>query len=379
MNTIIAATNLISALFIFVIAVGLYQVPREVLKPTRHFRYCMWLTFVGLLAEMLTCIWDGRSDMALPLTFFHYLASIIVDLMVVCYAFYLYDLISESSRDFTKRFSYFLASISTIDIIFLTIGTITGKLFTIVDGFYAAEPWHSFYGVASGICLLCIVVLYAFKYRDFRIKSKLFVVLIVTVPTLGTLILHLDHNVRYGYVVAALSMNVVFVIIQTRIIAEASADARMFSRISVKDYLTGLRNRRGYQEFIDSLKPEDTVGLAFADINSLKAVNDNQGHAAGDELIKKVARIVTVAVPTGVVCRMSGDEFVCVMVNPTQKQFDDSMSALKTILLKNDRIASLGYHMGKVSDLAAVMKTAEEMMYKDKENYYNETGKERRY
>lgn len=42
MNSIIVFTNLISALFILIIIVGLYQVPKEAIRLTRHFRYCMW-------------------------------------------------------------------------------------------------------------------------------------------------------------------------------------------------------------------------------------------------------------------------------------------------------------------------------------------------
>ena len=113
-----------------------------------------------------------------------------------------------------------------------------------------------------------MIILYIFRFKYFRIQSRLFVILIALVPTLATLIIKLDPDVKYGYVGTALSLAVVYEVIQTRIIAEEVASAMMFNNISITDHLTGLRNRRGYQEIIDDLSKEDNLGIAFIDINS---------------------------------------------------------------------------------------------------------------
>ena len=65
MNTILIATDFVAALFIIVIIIGLYEVPKEVLKPTRLFRICMWFVFVGLVTEILICVFDGNENLSL--------------------------------------------------------------------------------------------------------------------------------------------------------------------------------------------------------------------------------------------------------------------------------------------------------------------------
>jgi diguanylate cyclase (GGDEF)-like protein len=85
------------------------------------------------------------------------------------------------------------------------------------------------------------------------------------------------------------------------------------------DSLTGaLRRERGLvdlQREIDRARRSDgRLALAFVDVDGLKAINDGQGHAAGDQLLRDVA----VALRTGLrsydlVVRYGGDEFLCVL------------------------------------------------------------------
>ena len=379
MDSVLVAVNLISALYMIVISIGLLQVPKEALGSTKRFRYCLWITIVGLILETLTYKLSGRADLSFILLILNYLCLVLIDLIVIIYAFYLHDLISESKKNFKKLFSYVITTISVIDIIFISFGVFTGKLFTVKDGIYIKGPLEFFIGLSPGFCLLLMIILYIFRFKYFRIQSRLFVILIALVPTLATLIIKLDPDVKYGYVGTALSLAVVYEVIQTRIIAEEVANAMMFNNISITDHLTGLRNRRGYQEIINGLSKEDNLGIAFIDINSLKAVNDDQGHEAGDALIVKVSNIITKTVPFGCVCRMSGDEFVCIVERSDKETFEKSMADLRSIFDDNDRVAALGYDFGIGSDYLEILKSAEKMMYADKEDYYKQTGKDRRH
>ena len=229
------------------------------------------------------------------------------------------------------------------------------------------------------LCFFAMCILYVFKYKAFRIRSKFFVVLIVAVPLAATVIGFIVPNSGYGYLGAAVSMNVVYVILESKLIAEAVANANMYNEISEKDLLTGLKNRRGYQKVIDAIAEDTSVGIVFADANSLKEVNDTLGHEAGDELIKRVADILKEAVPNGDVCRISGDEFVCIVKNVDSKDFEEKMKNLEDVLRKNDRIAAFGYDTGEGKNIYGIIKAAEKNMYSDKHNYYMETGKDRRH
>ena len=378
MNATLIATDLVAALFIIVIIIGLYEVPKEVLKPTRLFRICMWLVFVGLGIEILIYVFDGKENLSLLNLLLNFAGYSMIDLLTITYSYYIYYLVEESVRHITKKMAYGVTILCSIDILFYIAGVITGKLFTISNGYFTPGPWHAYRGALSSVGFLFMCVFYIFKYRSFRIRSKFFVVLIVAVPLIATIMLHVDSKEGFGYLGAAISMNVVYAVLESKIIAEAVANAKMYSEISENDMLTGLKNRRAYQMIIDSCTDEKLVGVAFADVNSLKAVNDNQGHEAGDKLIKHVANLLKDAVPEGTVCRISGDEFVCIVKDADIDAFTKMMKKLGDILKENNRVASFGYDIGEGKDIYDIIRAAEQMMYSDKERYYKETGKDRR-
>jgi diguanylate cyclase (GGDEF)-like protein len=79
------------------------------------------------------------------------------------------------------------------------------------------------------------------------------------------------------------------------------------------DELTGLLNRRGLEERFDELG-DDASTVLFVDLDGFKMVNDRGGHAAGDDALKIVARILRHAVrEDDLVARVGGDEFVAVL------------------------------------------------------------------
>lgn len=75
------------------------------------------------------------------------------------------------------------------------------------------------------------------------------------------------------------------------------------------DELTGLANRRRFLAEFESFK-EGVGSLLILDLDGFKPVNDSLGHAAGDELLKQVARRLERVIPRGsLLARLGGDEF----------------------------------------------------------------------
>ncbi len=81
------------------------------------------------------------------------------------------------------------------------------------------------------------------------------------------------------------------------------------------DVLTGLNNRRAYENCLVGISPESDVCAVFCDVNSLKTVNDTMGHEEGDKLIKKMADILREVFSEKEIFRISGDEFVVILQN----------------------------------------------------------------
>jgi diguanylate cyclase (GGDEF)-like protein len=80
-----------------------------------------------------------------------------------------------------------------------------------------------------------------------------------------------------------------------------------------RDVLTGLRNRLAWEEAIAHNSARQVpVGVVLADVDGLKATNDELGHDAGDRLLAAIARVIAEATPSeggAMAARLGGDEF----------------------------------------------------------------------
>jgi diguanylate cyclase (GGDEF)-like protein len=109
--------------------------------------------------------------------------------------------------------------------------------------------------------------------------------------------------------------------LRTRRMAIALAKSEREASIAARtDGLTGLMNRTGFTELIDSGKyvrfaEDGELAVIYIDINGFKAVNDSIGHHGGDDLVVALARRLESVLPADAVfARIGGDEFAAVLV-----------------------------------------------------------------
>ena len=98
----------------------------------------------------------------------------------------------------------------------------------------------------------------------------------------------------------------------------------LLRRMTVTDGLTGVANRRCFDETMDTEwrrceRAGLSIALILADIDHFKAFNDHYGHQAGDTCLKAVAGVLGGCVrhPPDLVARYGGEEFVCVLPHET--------------------------------------------------------------
>ncbi|MBS3019080.1 hypothetical protein DJFAAGMI_01819 [Comamonas sp. PE63] len=117
---------------------------------------------------------------------------------------------------------------------------------------------------------------------------------------------------------------------------------------ATKDTLTGLNNRWQFgQELQEQLKLAQAGGEALAllqlDLDNFKAINDGYGHAAGDQLLREVARRLKSQLRSeGTLARLGGDEFMVLLVgeNATRARFwSEQILAALSIPFKHDGLA----------------------------------------
>lgn len=105
---------------------------------------------------------------------------------------------------------------------------------------------------------------------------------------------------------------------RSRLLNEAKA-------LSIRDDLTGLLNRRGFvssaeQQLKTADRMDKAVLLLFADVDDMKECNDRFGHAAGDRLLLKAARVLRNTFrESDVLARLGGDEFAILSIGSGQE------------------------------------------------------------
>ena len=107
----------------------------------------------------------------------------------------------------------------------------------------------------------------------------------------------------------------------------------LLSEESQHDELTGLLNRRGFNNQLEQLLRGQLgahATIMFLDLDGLKTINDSLGHDVGDEAIRATAELLRDRMPSdALLCRQGGDEFLtCALVDDTQAQaLADSLQA----------------------------------------------------
>lgn len=160
-----------------------------------------------------------------------------------------------------------------------------------------------------------------------------------------------------------------------RIADRERRSADLASALAQTDALTGLINRRGWDLLVADADRRisaygDPVAIAVIDLDGLKSLNDQQGHGAGDELLRRAGAALAEATrPSDRVARYGGDEFAILSNNVAVKKLATHFAPFAEALAAEGISASMGHAPTNagVVDVAGAFAQADADMYVAKE------------
>jgi diguanylate cyclase (GGDEF)-like protein len=157
------------------------------------------------------------------------------------------------------------------------------------------------------------------------------------------------------------------------------AKLQVFRSMAYRDPLTGVWNRRYFEERLAEEKSRSEragssrrFSVLVIDINDFKRINDEHGHPVGDELLKWAGEFLETHLRThDVACRTGGDEFSVLLPDTTSEDVARLITRLRELLVvaNRSREIPLGMSLGAGTWLDAGSTTADIIAHADEEMY----------
>lgn len=160
---------------------------------------------------------------------------------------------------------------------------------------------------------------------------------------------------------------------------------RLYCELAFKDIMTGLGNRTAFEKRMDELRKKQgelSAIIFIADMNNLKYINDNFGHAKGDEAIIKIGYLLQQSFSKKCNCyRIGGDEFCVIGMDIQEEEFTSAGIKFRQLIEQENRTAeyqfsvACGNYAVDESGIDECFKKADALMYLEKAEYKKNINK----
>ncbi|ERK30423.1 GGDEF domain-containing protein [Clostridium intestinale] len=263
-----------------------------------------------------------------------------------------------------------------LNLMICIISLFTGSFFYVdQNNIYHRGPYFALHvAYCYGLLIYCLIFL--IKNKQFIEKRKYISMLIYFIPmAIGTTIQVLFYGYSLNWVGMMLSLLIIYFNIQNRGINT--------------DYLTGIYNRRQFDEYIKERIKNSTENKSFSaillDLNEFKSINDRFGHKIGDEALKDSVEIIRRSLNTDdFIARFGGDEFVIITDIYNEQTLDKVVNRIRknveTFNINNLKPYNINFSIGydiyscnSKMEADEFFKHIDMLMYENKKVSYIET------
>ena len=149
--------------------------------------------------------------------------------------------------------------------------------------------------------------------------------------------------------------------------------------LSRRDELTNLFNQRGLREHLrremaNAVRYKEHISLMYFDLNGFKKLNDNEGHQAGDDVLKLTGEAIAASIrDTDIGCRYGGDEFCIILPRTAIAETQIIYERLVKFFKDSNKDQGITFSVGVSStgpddycDADTLIKNADQLMYQAK-------------
>ncbi len=226
------------------------------------------------------------------------------------------------------------------------------------------------YGLFAVYCLTCLVIAYLKRGRlDLKVR-------LAVIPTT---VLMFVMMVIQAVIPELLMTGAGITVVCIGLFVTVNDPVKIYMEQAYWDEATGAKNKNGFEKQLDYMakkyaEKKVDIGFIIGDMNGLKVINDNYGHAEGDKLIKAAASVLLDNLRSAYgVYRIGGDEFAVIYISPN----DDVVRAeIENVRAACERYKdspimlsiALGYASGEYSaNYMDIYNKADGIMYEDKQ------------
>ncbi len=262
--------------------------------------------------------------------------------------------------------------IPTVVIAVLAVWSIFGNVLFNIDenNGYHRGPYFLLMAAVSAYYLIHTAVLASLKQRMIRRQEFIPILVFMIPPIVGAAFQTVFFGLSLVWPMTTLSLLFIYISMQNNLV--------------VTDHLTGLYNRRQLDQYLrNRLQTSDAkiFGGIMIDINLFKEINDEHGHAAGDQALVIVSDILKQTFREhDFIARYGGDEFLIVIAVRQEEDLQIAVDRLNANVSEFNESGAVPYEIGlsigydlfssKFNNVDSFVRHLDQLMYQSKQTYY---------